>query len=116
MDAFILNTIIMNFPCHALRLFACRYFGMQIGNNSTILRGTQVRKPQQIIIGNHTIIGWNCRIDGRGGLYIGSNVNISSYCILETGSHDIRSSYFEANFKPIHIEDRVWIGTRAIIL
>jgi acetyltransferase-like isoleucine patch superfamily enzyme len=87
---------------------------MKIGQKTAIFRKSYLQSLSRISIGDNCIIGFFCRLDGRGGLSIGNNVNISSYTILETGSHDL--STFEARFKPIVICDHVWIGTRSTVL
>jgi acetyltransferase-like isoleucine patch superfamily enzyme len=60
------------------------------------------------------VVGAFCRLDGRGTLRIGNNVNISSYTIIEAGSHHFVT--FADHYAPIVIEDHVWVGTRALIL
>jgi acetyltransferase-like isoleucine patch superfamily enzyme len=83
---------------------------------STILLGTDVHAPRRISVGRRSIIGRRCLLDGRGGLTIGRNVNISSYCLLVTGGHDPYDDDFRGYTKPIVIEDRVWIATGATVL
>lgn len=45
-------------------------------------------------------------LDARGGIKIGSNVTIAGYCKLITGSHDINSPEFQADFLFIKIGER----------
>lgn len=56
--------------------------------------------------------------DGRRGLEIGNNVNISSDVSIWTLQHDHRDPYFEC--KPeggkVVIGDRVWLGSNVIVL
>jgi acetyltransferase-like isoleucine patch superfamily enzyme len=89
---------------------------MKIGNSTTIFRNVLISAPNGIRIGNNTIIGWECLLDGRGGLQIGNNVNVASYSKFITGSHEINSEKFDAIFKPIVIEDYVWVCTGAMVL
>lgn len=51
-----------------------------------------------------------------GGVEIGNNVVIASYCKLVAGTHDINSSDFKGQVKKITIKDRAWICTGALIL
>lgn len=90
--------------------------GMCIGKGSVIFRNTEILGIKNITIGENTIIGWHCLLDGRGGLRIGNNVNISSYTLLVAGNHDIQSENFEATYGPIEIDDYVWLGTRVLVL
>lgn len=71
---------------------------------------------QKIRIGDKTNINRNCVLDGRGGLNIGENVNISAEVAIYTAGHRIESSDFEYYVKPVKIGDRVWLGTRAMIM
>lgn len=69
-----------------------------------------------IHIGKYTNINRNCTLDGRGGLFIGDNVNISSDVAIYTGGHEINSPTFAYYDKPVFIGDRVWLGTRAMVM
>jgi acetyltransferase len=69
-----------------------------------------------IKIGRNTAINRLCVLDGRGGLVIGDNVNISAEAALYTGGHEVNSSNFAFYSKPVRIDDRVWVGTRAMIM
>lgn len=72
----------------------------------------------RIIIGAHSVINRNCRLDGRGGIVIGSNVSISPECYLISASHDPHSPIFEGleGHTKITIHDYAWLGTRALVL
>jgi maltose O-acetyltransferase len=72
--------------------------------------------PQGIEIGAHTIIGRHCVLDGRAPLKIGRNVNVGSRTQFYTGTHDIESPIFDADFLPITVEDYVWIATNVTVL
>lgn len=62
------------------------------------------------------MINEKCRIDTRGGVAIGDNVSISSDVIILTADHDPDSADFTGRCKSVTERDRVWIGTRVIIL
>ena len=87
---------------------------MKVGKNTNIFRKCFLQKLSGITIGDNCIIGFCCRINGRGPVTIGNNVNIASETIIETGSHDYVTN--EVIYKPITIKDNVWICTRAMIL
>jgi maltose O-acetyltransferase len=55
-------------------------------------------------------------LDGRGGLSIGAGVNISSYSLLVTGTHDPYARDFGGRLAPIAIGDYVWLATRVTVL
>jgi acetyltransferase-like isoleucine patch superfamily enzyme len=110
----VINEFVQMLPFHNVRLSFYRKRGMKIGKDSYIFRNCELLQLDKISIGHNCLIGFNCRLDGRGVLKIGNNVNISSHTIFETGSHDFTT--FEDRFQPINVKDNVWIGTRALIL
>ena len=113
---YICNHVISQIPYHGPRMRYYRRLGVNIGVGSTIFMSTHMNEAASITIGEGTVINQHCYLDGRGGLYIGSNVNISSHVLLVAGSHDIHGSHFAGYANPITIEDYVWLCTRAMIL
>lgn len=110
------NCIISKIPIWSLRKAIYRALGMRIGKETVIFRRTELEHPDRIQVGSNSSIGWFVLLDGRGGLIIGSNVNISSYSKFITGGHDPDSPDFADFYKPITIGDRAWICTGAIVL
>ena len=106
-------------PSHFIRMFLYRYiFGMKIAKNAVIYGGAEIRSPWNISIGKGTIIGDESKLDGRNGLEIGENVNLSTGVWIWTDEHDKDDPNFACNNKggKVIIENRVWISARAIIL
>lgn len=71
---------------------------------------------KKVVIGRNTAINRNVIMDARDDVYIGNNVNISAETAIYTGGHRINSTDFAYYSAPVRIEDRVWIGTRAMIM
>lgn len=69
-----------------------------------------------IEIGDNTIINRDTYLDGRHGIYIGNNVNISFQTAILTTEHDHNDPYFSIKSDSVYIKDNVWIGARAFIL
>ena len=67
-------------------------------------------------MGHHTVVGDHVRLDGRRGLTIGNNVDVSSEAKIFTLEHDIESPTFDAKGGPVVIKDWAYIGTGATIL
>ena len=111
-----LNYFVASLPCWTIRKLFYRAAGMKIGKGSRINMKAMVLSPDRISIGERTIINEYSYIDGRGGLTIGSDVSISVFSMLITGSHDKASEFFAFKSGPITIEDNVWVCSRAIIL
>lgn len=113
---FLLNRVLCYIPIWYIRRFFYLLSGMKIGYGSRINIGVFVLEPRKIRIGEHSHINQGCILDGRGNLFIGNSVSISHRVSIVTGSHDVDSPDFKGKFKPIVIEDYVWIGVNATIL
>lgn len=110
-------TIVGNIPIHFVRRFFYKISGMKIGEKSTIHCWARFYDPRNIIIGNGTIIGDNCFLDGRDKIIIGDNTDIASQVLIYNGKHEINSPDFYADkTAKVEIGDYVFIGPRAIIL
>lgn len=103
-------------PSHHLRRFFYRLAGIRIGKGSAIHTGLRMYNPTQIVIGEDTIIGEGAVLDGRANLIIGDHVAFATGVMIYNSQHDIRDPQFKAISRPVHIEDYVFIGPRAIIL
>ena len=72
---------------------------------------------QNIIMGKNVTINSGCRFQDQGGIRIGNGALIGHNVVLATINHDEdpkrRASM---TFKPIVIEDDVWIGAQSTIL
>ena len=109
------NAIVTFIPFHAVRQMFLRAAGMRIGRRVGMLRGAKVIRPDQIEVGNHCIIGFDCFLGGEGRLFIGNNVNIASFSVLLGGGHDINDPAFPSVRRPTIIEDYAWVATRVTI-
>jgi len=104
-------------PLHFIRQFLYRnIFKVKIAKKTVIYWRCRFFKPSRVYIGHHTIIGNDAFLDGRGGLFIGSNVNISGEVRIFTAEHDINSPTFAGVVNPVHIHDWAYLATRAMIL
>jgi acetyltransferase-like isoleucine patch superfamily enzyme len=111
------NHLVNHVPAHWFRLFWYRtVMRFKIGPKSSVLLGTHFDTRQNVNIGAGSTINERCRLDNRGGLFIGDSVSISADVILLTADHDVQSSHFEGRTRPIQIGDHVFIGTRAMVL
>ena len=105
-----------NVPIHHLRRLFYRLTGMQIGEGTSIHTGLRLYNPAGIAIGKDTVIGEDAVLDGRGPIVIGSHVAFATGVMVYNSQHDIRDPQFAATTKPVHIDDYVFVGPRAIIL
>ena len=104
------------FPSHHLRRFFYRLSGMKIGTGSSLHMRIRTYDPQNIVIGEDTIIGEQTVLDGRAPLIIGNHVDIATGAMIYNSQHDIHDPHFTAMEAKNVIEDYVFIGPRAIIL
>lgn len=110
------NGFITNMPFYCLRhWYLRRVLKISIGPGSSIHMGCFFT-GKAISIGKCSIINRNVYLDGRGGLYIGSNVSISPHVYLLTLDHDPQSKDFATKIGPVRIDDYSWIGARATIV
>lgn len=106
-------------PCQKYRLFMLRHiYQMSIGKNVVIYGGCRFRAPWNISIGKGTIIGDGCSLDGRNGLVLGENVNLSTDVYIYTEQHDINDPYFESGNSggSVLVGDRAWLSSRTTVL
>jgi len=103
-------------PSHLFRLFFYRLAGMSIGKGSRIHIGARFFNPENIRIGEGSIVGDNVFLDGRDKLVIGNHTDIASGVMIYNSEHDINSLDFGATSGPVEIGDFCFIGPRVIIL
>ncbi|MHB1319467.1 MAG: acyltransferase, partial [Anaerolineae bacterium] len=104
-------------PSHILRLACYRYLlRIRIGGRTSVHCRCRVYCPPGVSIGSHSVINREVLLDGRSGLTIGSNVSISEGVALVTLGHDPQSATFGNRGAPIMVEDRVFVGMRAMVL
>ena len=103
-------------PSHIIRLLVYRLAGIKIGRGSRIHMGANFFNPRGITIGDDTIIGDHCFLDGRAPLKIGNHIAIASQVLIYNSEHNIHSPNFEATEEPVTIDDYVFVGARATIL
>lgn len=114
---YLFNNCLTYFPNYRLRRFYLRHIlGISIGKGSFIHMGCFLG-GNNIIIGNNTVIGRNCYLGGSGGrLTIKNNVSITALTYIFCSSHLKDNPLFKTFYGDVTIEDRAWIGARAMIL
>lgn len=103
-------------------------YGVSIGNNVSILKGTIIECTgvishlgEGLIIGNNVGIAQNCFIQVRGSVVIGNNVIFGPNVSIFSENHDFSNAELPVSLqgvtrRGVKVEDGVWIGTRAVIL
>lgn len=110
------NRLLTHVPWNSARLAYLRVLGMSAGPHTHLFGGSEVLSPQNLTIHGNCHIGRFCQIDARGGITIGRNVVIASHTLLITADHDVQAPGFDGRLGRITIEDRVWLGSRVVVL
>jgi acetyltransferase-like isoleucine patch superfamily enzyme len=109
--------VVAKLPLQTVRMFVyTRLMGLTAGRGVRIYKGLEVRAADQIEIGAGTVVGFDCILDGRCGLRLGANVNLSSEVAIWTLQHDHRSADFAAVGAEVVVEDHAWLSFRSTIL
>ncbi len=109
--------IVPNLPSQRLRKLILRgVFRMKMDPKAVMYLGCHLRAPHKIFIGAGTSVGDHVTLDGRAGLTIGRNVNISTEAMFWTAQHDYNDPDFTTVYRPIVVSDYAWIGPRVIVL
>ena len=104
-------------PSHTVRNFVLRkVLYVKMEEDVVVYSGTIMRGTYRIKIGQGTIVGDDCMLDGRGHLNIGKNCNLSTGVKIWTAQHDVQSPIFAYTSAPVDIKDRCWISGGATIL
>ena len=113
----ILRLVLLVLPFNWLRVLLLRAAGMRIGPRTHIARGLRVDFPWRVSIGSNCWFSAGVYLDARGGtIRIGNTVDLSSETVVYTLTHSIYDEAFSPKKGDVVIADRVWIGTRAIVL
>lgn len=114
---YVFNRFISYVPFYSIRRLFIRPMMGRLGKKDSILMGLELRKPQNIFIGDHVVINRNVLLDGRGGrLVIGNHVDIAQETNIWTLEHDVHDDYHRDTGGDVIIEDYVWIASRVTIL
>lgn len=102
-------------PSHHFRRFIMRLGGAKIGAGSSIHMGCRFFSLKNLKIGQDSIIGEYCFLDGRASLMIGNHTDIASQVLIYNSKHDVKDEEFKTVEEPVIIGNYVFIGPRVII-
>jgi acetyltransferase-like isoleucine patch superfamily enzyme len=106
-----------NIRIQSIRHYLYRHwFKVDLPNDSIIYSHCTFIDPWGVKLGHHSVVGDHSRLDGRRGLIIGNNVDVSAETNIYTLEHDIESPTFAATGGPVIIGDWAYIGSRVTIL
>ena len=108
-----------NIPSMRIRLFLYKkLLCCNIMPKAIIYYGAELRSPENLFIGQGSIIGDKAILDARFGIEIGENVNLSTGVWIWTAQHNYNSPSFSCDGKcgKVRIGNRAWIGPRTMIM
>ena len=78
----------------------------------------ELKYPENMILGDHVVIGTNVVLGAKAEIRLGDHVRLSRDVVLETATLDFSEGRLPYRHRaaPIEIESGVWIGARAIVL
>lgn len=97
------------------RILVLKCFGAKICWTVTVHSSVKIWAPWNLEIGSYTCLGQDVDCYNQGKIKIGSNVTISQKSYLCASTHNYTSFDHTMIFKPITIEDRVWVAADAFI-
>lgn len=103
-------------PGRRLRHAIYRRCGVELGPGAMIHRGLELRTGATVRIGAGTVVGAGTTLDGRRGITIGEQVNISSEVAIWTLQHDHRDPHFDSVGAPVVIGHHAWLSFRSTVL
>ncbi|WP_337054307.1 acyltransferase [Pseudoxanthomonas sp. USHLN014] len=114
------NNLISHFPIERARLwYLRRVLKIEVGQHTHVsmrwfVTGYPVRA--HVRIGDNCVINREVYLDGRVGVVIGNNVNVSFQTCILSLHHDHNAPTFPAIGGAVTIKDHAWIGARALLL
>lgn len=110
------NYLFSRVPLYWFRHLVVRaLYGLTMGR-SNLHRSVFLLSPWHIRVGDNVNIQMNCFLDGRGGLTIGNNVDLTPGVRILTEGHDVDSPDYATVKKPVRICDHVVVGSWALIM
>lgn len=104
--------VLLRVPSSRFRnLLARTLLRWNIGNDVVVGRHIRVLDLGGLTTGDVVNIGHHAHLDARGGIEIGSKVDMAPYVSIFTVGHDPDSPTFEGTSKKTVIGNRVWLAT-----
>jgi acetyltransferase-like isoleucine patch superfamily enzyme len=113
---YLFNSFVTYCPISTVRIMWLRFIGLKCPDSVSIFRGVSVYGAANIVLGERVVVGYNVCLDARGGITVGRDTVISSYCHLLTADHDVDCPDFSGRLESISIGSHCWICTRSLVL
>lgn len=117
---YVANNFIARLPIEQVRnCYYRRVLGIAIGKQTHVSMRqffTGYHTRCNVRIGDNCVLNREIYLDGRTGIEIGNNVNISFQCCILSLHHDHNHPGFVSVGGLVTIQDHAWLGARAMIL
>jgi maltose O-acetyltransferase len=111
------NGVVSQAPFHFLRRGYLKQYLGDMGQGSQVQLACRFLQGRKVFLGKRNVINFGCLFDGRRfAIRTGDDVSIGPEAAILTLGHDPQSATFADRGGEVLIEDKVWIGFRAIIL
>jgi len=98
------------------RVWILRAFGAEIGRGAHIRHDVTIHWPWKLSVGRDSWVGVGTWLLNLEPIIIGSDVCVSQWALLCTGSHHSDDPAFEFDNAPIIVQDGAWIAARSTVL
>jgi acetyltransferase-like isoleucine patch superfamily enzyme len=98
------------------RVIAWRRAGCRIQGDVRLGPRVTMRRPENVSIGDGTVINGPALIDAWGPITIGRRCILGGQIELLSGSHDVDGPDLDGKVKPIDIGDYAWLPRHVIVL
>lgn len=113
---FFWNSFFCYLPSYSIRYFLLKYIYRAKLGQCTIHKGVKFFSPWKLEVGDGSNIQQGGFLDCRGGIVIGSNVDITLGVRILSQYHDIDSPSYATKSATVSIRDYSIIGSYALIL
>lgn len=103
-------------PFFRWHVFLLKIFGCKVNGSPYIAPTCRIYAPWLLTIGDKSGLGSRSEIYNLGPVTIGQNVTIAQYCYLCNGTHDLTDERLPLVVGNMQIDNKVFIGARALIL
>lgn len=101
---------------NAWRVFLLRAFGAKVGKKVLVLGSVRIDMPWNLSIGDFSALGERVWVYNFGFVKIGDNTVVSQDTVLCTATHDYTHPHMPLLWKPITIENQVWVAANCYIM
>lgn len=100
-----------------IREIFSRLIGQELDEGFMLFPPFYTECGKNIHIGKNVFINFGCHFQDQGGIYIGDGALIGSNVVLATINHGQNPQQRSDNIPaPIHIGNKVWLGSQSVVL